>query len=241
MLSSQNQAPGMWQGEGHRAAQYRRTLLDPLEPNVRAFSAAEQIPGPVDRQDIEGNTPVLLNSACPPWLCPPLFSVALDFPTTKCIPWYVVKTLMGDLDIPKGYLLALKSVSYEAANASQDDVVQFEILANGQPVAQWEDMVVDAAQPNPAHRFALCGHIRELPLHIVVAPNSKVSVVATLLGAVDFAGNSAAWPGQPITTGDCHVKMLFNGWFFPAMSNVQGSPRQGFIGDAGNRLISGGM
>jgi hypothetical protein len=68
-----------------------------------------------------------------------------------------------------------------------------------------------------------------------------VTVSATLQGAIDFNGVSPAWPGQPILTPDCHVKMLFNGWYFPAMNNIEGAMRQASMGDLENRLMDGGM
>lgn len=232
-------APTIWDGPGVDPAP-RRGILRPMDRDVTAFSAATEIPAPVDEYDNEGSKPILLNTVCPPWHCPPIWSVALDFTVTQCIPWYMVKTVMGTLDVPKGYLLVIKGVSYETPNAVQDDVVGFEVSVNGQPRASWEDAVSDAVQPNPVHRMALSGHIRELPLHIVVPVNSQVTVSATLLGSIDFAGVSPNWPGQPILTPDCHVKLIFNGWFFPAMDNIQGAPRQAFSGDMENRLLDGG-
>jgi hypothetical protein len=234
-------ARSIWDGPGADQTPVRRGTIRPMDRNVTAFSAAEEIPGPVDEYDVDGSKPILLNTVCPPWHCPPLWSVAIDFPATECIPWYMVKTLMGTLNVPKGYLLVIKGVSYEAANAVQDDVVSFEVAVNGEPRATWEDVVADAVQPNPVHRMALSGHIRELPLHIVVPVNSTVTVSATLMGAIDFNGVSLNWPGQPILTPDCHVKMLFNGWYFPAMNNIQGAPRQAFNGDMENRLLDGGL
>lgn len=239
-LPPEPSGPDIFWGDGVTHTHERRGIIRPMDELPRVYASADEIPPPVDEQDNLGNTPISLNTGCPPWLCPPMWSVALDFPAVACIPWYMVKTLLGTLNIPKGYLLAIKSVSYEAANAVQGDVVGFEVFVNGEQRAQWEDMVVDAAQPNPAHKFGLCGHIREMPLHIVVPVDSTVTVAATLMGAIDFNGVSPNWPGQPILTADCHVRMIFNGWYFPAMDNVQGGIRQASMGDMGNRMLDGG-
>lgn len=235
-----NIAPDIWDGDAVDPDPIRRGIIRPMDADARVYSAAVEIPHQMTTQDAEGNTPISINAGCPPWHCPPLWSVPVDFPVLRCIPWYMVDTLMGTLEVPKGYLLVIKSVSYEAANAVQDDVLSFQVSVNGQPAARWEDMIADAAQVNPAHRMALCGHTRELPLHIVVPVNSAVTVSAMLMGAIDFNGVSPNWPGQPILTPDCHVKMIFNGWYFPAMNNVEGAIRQASMGDIDNRLLDGG-
>jgi hypothetical protein len=208
------------------------------------YSAAEEIPPPVEGEQggpEDGPTPVWINSSCPAWICPPIFSVPIDLPVIHCIPWYEVATLMGCFELPRGYLLALKEVSYEAANAAQGDVILFQISVNGMVQAEWEDIVADAVQPNPVHRMGIAGHIRGLPLHIVVPTNAQVCVTATLRGQINFAGVSPNWPGEPIVTGDCHVKMFLHGWYFPAGDNVDGGIRQGFVGDAENRLLDMGV
>jgi hypothetical protein len=235
------EAPGIWHGPG--AGQYpRRGRLVPMDRKAYEYSAAEEIPSPLEGTagPEDGPTPVWINAACPPWICPPVFAVPVDLPVVACIPWYEVATTMGCIETPRGYLLVIKDVSYEAANAAQLDVILFQILVNGQLQAEWEDIVADAVQPNPVHRMALSGHVRPLPLHIVVPTNAEVCVKATLRGQIDLAGVSPKWPGEPITTGDCHVRVLLHGWYFPAMDNVEGGIRQGMVGDVGNRLIEGG-
>ena len=225
--------PGIWYGSAPRPV--RRGITRPMDDRpLYAFAGGEPLPTSEDSPQA-----VWINSACPPWICPSVWAVAMDIPVLKCIPWYEVQEVVGCFDVPRDYLVVIKDMSYEAANAAQDDVVAFQLFVNDSLKVEWEDIITDALQPNPVHRFGISGHVRSLPCHIVVPTSSQVCIKATLRGPINLAGVSPYWPGQPITTGDCHVTVNFNGWFFPAMANVDGSPRQGALGD--NRLVQGGF
>jgi hypothetical protein len=219
--------PGYWYGYVP-APERRRMTVNMDRPAYRMGSGEETPPSDDPRE------PIVLNTNCPPWVCPPYWSIPLDLPTEVCVPWYQVSTQMPCFKVPQGYYWAVKGLSYEALNAAQDDVFEFEVTVDGQQVLLFEDVVADAAQPNPAQKFGLAGHFRELPCHFIADFNTTVCARATLRGAVTLAGNSPNWPGQPIATGNCQMLLVFHGWLAPNRQNVEGGPRATDLGDFGN-------
>ncbi len=116
--------------------------------------------------------PIWANTNCPPWNCPPFWSVPFSTRFTGCVPQYEIAVNLGCITVPKDYFLVVREVSYEALNAAQDDVFELEFLVNNQTQAKWEDINQDAAQPNPAERYALAGHYRPMPTQIIADRNS---------------------------------------------------------------------
>jgi hypothetical protein len=192
------------------------------------------------------NTPVWLNTNCPPWVCPPAWSVLWDSEFERCIPFYEQAQLLyyqGDpthttFDVPQDHVLVLRRLSYEALNAVQGDVFQFDFLVDGVTRFTVEDMVIDAAQPNPAHRYALAGHTRQIPIHLVVDRFHTLSVRAILRGPITLAGVSPYFPGQPIVSADCRMRVFPEGWLANLRDNLDGAPRPTDLGDAGDDILA---
>jgi hypothetical protein len=179
------------------------------------------------------NTPVYINSNCPPWVCPPNESVPFDLPMTACVPWYEVDTLLqSSYTVPLGKMLIIKSCSYEALNASLNDVFQFRILVNGAPKATFEDAYADSTAVNPAQKYGLSGHFRPLPLGFIADRQTVVSVYGKLRGAISLTGVSPNLPGTPIASGNCQMKLILNGWLAVDRMHLEGGPRPTDLGDS---------
>lgn len=177
---------------------------------------------------------VWFNTNCPPWVCPSYWSFPLDMPVVNCIPMYGVATDVGTVQVPDTWLYIIKGISYEALNGVQGDVFTFRMTVNGATVAEWEDIVADAAQPNPAYKFGIAGHPRPLPVHINCPQSAVIRVTSTLVGPLTLAGTSPRFSGEPIISADCHVKVLLNGWAMPARENIRSGARPTDLGDFGN-------
>jgi hypothetical protein len=178
-------------------------------------------------------TPVYINTNCPPWVCPPAWSVPADIVMQKCIPWYEVSTLLDfPFTVPAGRIFIIKACSYEALNAAVLDTFQFTIQVGGAPVAQFEDNFADGTIGNPAQMYALSGHTRTLPLGIIADRRTIVSAFGRLRGPINFAGASPYLPGTPITSGNCMMKIILNGWLANDRTQWAGAPRPTDLGDA---------
>lgn len=196
-------------------------------------------------ESVPPNDHTWFNANCPPWVCPPFWSKPIDSTFSRCIPAYEQSTLLyfdGDttktsFNVGQDYVLIIRAISYEALNAAQGDVFQFDFLVDGNAQIQIEDMNIDAAQANPAHRFALAGNTRQMPVHLVVDRNHTLAIRATVRGPINLAGNSPYFPGQPITTGDCHMRVYLQGWLANLRDNMDGAPRPTDLGDAGGMLL----
>jgi hypothetical protein len=178
-------------------------------------------------------TPVYINTNCPPWVCPPNESSPTDITMTACVPWYEVDTLLSStFTVPLGKMLIIKSASYEALNAALNDVFQFRILVNGTPKATFEDVLADGASVNPAQSYGISGHFRPLPLGIIADRQTVVSVYGRLRGPINLAGASPYLPGLPISSGNCQMKIILNGWLAVDRMHLEGGPRPTDLGDS---------
>lgn len=217
---------GYWYG--YAPEPERRTMGVNVDAPVYPVPVMAQMPRSTDPQSV-----VWFNANCPPWVCPAYWSVSVDQPISGCVPWYEVDTLLGGFRVPGDRFYVIRQVSYEALNAAADDVFEWSISVDGKLVARWEDIGVDVAQANPAHKYGLSGHTRMLPLWFIADRNSSLNVHARLRGAIDLAGNSPNFPGQPILTGNCLMKILLQGWLSPLRENRDGGPRPTDLGDLG--------
>ncbi len=225
-------ATAYWYGYGPEPE--RRNMGVDINSPVYPVPAMAQLP----RSD-NPQSAVWFNANCPPWVCPAYWSESVDFPLTACVPWYEVDTIIGaGIRVPGDRFYVIRQVSYEALNAAQDDVFEFSITVNGKLVARFEDIAVDAAQANPAHKYGLSGHTRMLPLWFIADRSTTLNVHARLRGAINLAGVSPNFPGQPILTGNCHMKIILQGWLSPLRENRDGGPRPTDLGDMGFIALS---
>lgn len=200
----------------------------PNDRPVYQLPVLEQLPEATDPQAV-----VWVNANCPPWVCPPYWSQPIELTFEHCVPWYEVDTVLGNIVAPKDYFYVVTSASYQALNAAQDDVFEWSLLVQNNLVARWEDISADAAQPNPANQNGLAGYQRPMPCRFICDRNQTITARARLRGQINLAGVSPNWPGQPILTGNCHMKIILNGWMANLRENVDGGPRPTDLGDFG--------
>lgn len=178
-------------------------------------------------------TPAWINTNCPPWVCPPFWSQSVETTATGCAPTYEQSILLAPtITVPQDYMLIVKGISYEALNAELYDVFQIDFFIDGSLRMSIEDMLIDTAPANQALRYGLAGHTRPMPTHLVVDRNHTLSIRTTLRGPINFQGNSPYFPGQPITTGDCSMKVILQGWMANLRENWDGAPRPTDLGSA---------
>lgn len=219
---------GYWMGPGADAVPVTMTVNN--DRPIIVVPLNESIPDSDELPLI----PVCLNINYPPWNNPTYWSLPLCPKVEGCIPWYEVPTLLPVLTVPHGYFWVIKGISYIAYNGVQDDVIDFVLTVNGSTAAHWEDAIADAAQANPANRYAMCGVTHEMPLNIIADRDTVISVQATLRGPLNFAGVDLNFPGQPIITGNCLVRVILSGWAVPMREQTEGGSRPTDLGDFGN-------
>lgn len=223
--SNQDIDRGYWYGHSPEAV--RVPARAPIDRPIYQVPTMEREPESAPPQK-----PAWVNSNCPPWVCPPFWSVPVDLMAEVCLPFYETQAVMDPcIDVPQDYFLVIKRISYEALNGVQGDVFQFDFLVDNSLRASFEDVIIDAAQPNPAHKYGLAGHTRQMPLHLVVDRNKRLCIRAMLRGAINLAGLSPHFPGDPILTGDCHMRIYLQGWLANLRENVDGGPRPTDLGD----------
>lgn len=218
----------MWGGYNGLTAVQRRPVGPPLDRPIMIMPTAQREPESAPPQ-----MPVWGNFNYPPWTQPPLWSVAYAQPFEGCVPQYEISVSLGCYTVPPDRSLTIREIGYEALNAAALDVFEIEVLVNQSVRLRVEDINIDAAQPNPANRYGLFGHYRPMPTNILVDRNQTVCVRGTLRGPINLAGVSPFFPGQPITTGNCHMKAVLYGWLAPLREDIDGGPRPTDLGDMG--------
>jgi hypothetical protein len=229
----------MW--NGYNPIIPRIASRSPIDRPINIIPTAEREPESEDPK-----TPVWLNTNCPPWVCPPMWSEPFDLQFARCMPFYEQAQLLyvqGDstrtaLQVEQDRVLVIRRLSYEALNAVQGDVFQFEFLVDGALRFTVEDIVVDATQPNPAHRYGLAGHTRQIPVHLVVDRFHTLAIRGTLRGPLTLAGVSPYFPGQPIVSTNCYMRVFLEGWLANLRDNLDGAPRPTDLGDAGDDILA---
>jgi len=199
-----------------------------IDRPINILPTGERVPDGADPQ-----IPVWGNTNCPPWICPPFWSQPVDLTFDVCLPFYEQAEQVGCFTVPQDYVLVIRNISYEALNAEIYDMFQLEFLVNGANRFTIEDMLIDNTSPNPAHRYALGGHTRPIQTFLPVDRNHTLCVRGILKGQTDFNGNSAHQPGDPITTGDCTLRVILQGWLANLRENIDGSPRPTDLGNMG--------
>lgn len=221
----------MWSGYSDDKVVRVRTK-PPIDRPIPIMPTMEREP-----ESVPPNTPLWVNSNNPPWVTPPRWARAVSIPFNACVPWYEVSTLLGTYQVPQDYMLVIKQVSYEALNAALLDTFVIDFLSNTQNLLQLEDMFVDNTTSNPAQQYALGGHFRPIPTNCFVDRNGVLTVRGTLRGPIDIAGVSPYFPGQPITSTDCQMKVVIDAWLANLRDNSDGGPRPTDLGDFGNLLM----
>lgn len=219
---------GYWMGPGADAVPVNMTMNNDrpiiIDPTDESIPNSDGLP----------KIPVALNLNYPPWNNPTYRSLPLSPSMEGCIPWYEIPTQLPTVQVPHGYFFVIKGISYVALNGVQDDVIDFQLLVSGALAAHWEDAIADAAQASPANRYALAGTAHDMPLNIIADHDTVITVLATLRGPLNLAGVDPNFPGQPITTGNCLVRVILNGWAVPMREQTDSGSRPTDLGDFGN-------
>lgn len=214
---------------GHVPPPVRRNNVVNNERPINTTPLNDTIPHSADP-----HIPIWVNANYPPWTNPTWWSVPLNLEFDGCIPWYLVPTFLTKFTVPHTYMAVIKGISYEALNADQNDVFTIRVWVGGELAAEFEDINADSTQSNPALRYGINGFTREMPVNIIADYDSEIVIEATLNGPLDLAGNSPYFPGQPITTGDCLVRVILNGWMANVREQVEGGSRPTDLGNLGN-------
>lgn len=227
--STQDIDRGYWYGYSPIVPRETRA---PVDRPINIVPTAEREP-----ESAPPFEPVWVNANCPPWVCPPFWSQPFETTFDGCLPFYESASLIGDCyTVPQDHVLIIRNISYEVFDAVQYDVFQFDFLVDGSRRFGIEDMLIAPAVANPGRRYALASHDRPMPTNLVIDRNHTLCIRGILRGPINLAGESPYFPGQPIVTGDCTMKVILQGWLANLRENIDGGPRPTDLGDLGNQV-----
>jgi hypothetical protein len=188
---------------------------------------------PTNRKDPISEPPnkqLVINANCPPWNCPPFWSIPFDEEACICIPMARKEEFIFRYVVPQDRMLIIKGISYEIHNVDQYNSFSFKIMDNGMTRLSIEDMLIDPTSANPAHRYVFAGHTRQMPTHLFIDHNHSLVVSAEFLGILDFAGNSNYNEGDILAV---NPEMCINirGWLANVRDSRDGGPRPTDLGN----------
>lgn len=203
----------MWSG-----ATVPRRIADPRPP-----LKARQPDVPPARQpppSAPGYPPMVVKAICPPWQCPGIYSTPFMHEQNTCVPWYEVSYPIFQWPVDTTRMVVLTHVSYEVeqAKVSNGDIFEVSVLRDGQPLAVWEEYVIDNAAANPAERYAFAGHALPVPVVLPVDANHHLTIAVKMRGSFPFTKTDAdGFNGN--------VKIITNGYTYRLRDTRQGAPK----------------
>lgn len=140
--------------------------------------------------------PFCITGVPPLWNQGNAWSVPFDAQGTGCILFYKRRYPFFKYTVPDQYLLKIQWISYELADSVPvDTVFKIYVFRDNELITEFKDMVINPNHPNPAHRYAMAGHTRQLPFLLRVDKRQQFSVFIELLGP----------PGSAFTENDAIV------------------------------------
>jgi len=204
----------------------------PKRETARSFDAPIPIV-PTNRKEPISEPPnrqVAFNVNCPPWNCPPFWSVPFDVDACACIPLALKDEVIFRFRVPQDRMLIIKGISYEIHNIAQYESFSLKFVDDGRTRFNVEDMLIDPTSANPAHRYAFAGHTRQMPVRMFVDHNHMLVVTASFLGNLDFAGNSDLTEGDILDVNP-EICINIHGWLANVRDSRDGGPRPTDLGN----------
>ena len=173
---------------------------------------------------------VVVNANEPPWNKPPFWAIPYDVVQCACIPFALKEAAVFNFKVPDDRMLIISHLSYEIHNIDQYQSFSIRVMDSGMTRLSIEDMLIDPLSANPAHRYAFAGHTRPMPVHTFVDHNHVLTITATFLGTLDFAGNSDQQQ-DAILTPNPEICVNVIGWLANVRDSRDGAPRPTDLGD----------
>lgn len=143
-----------------------------------------------------------------------------------CCTFYATRTLVYSYQVPQDYLLVLDGISLEVPSFMvPGEIIEVTILRDQSPIIDFEEMVVDPLNPDPARRCLYTSSIQpNLPWQARFDRNQRLNVALTFKGLFPFSKTSA----DTFCGTTC---ILLHGWLGSLMDNRDGAARPVDPGD----------
>lgn len=205
----------MWRGASKVYRQYVPPKPVPAQENPKVGTGEEMpISGsirPDEWYQFLSMMPVM-------WEEPIVFSEPFDTVQSATINFYEQATPIFQFEVPRQYFLVVQGVSYEVENASDEDIFDVELMRDGDTLARWSEYVMDAANANPANRYAFGGFSQPIPFRVRFDQDNHLTVRITYRGPKPFIFDS----NDPFNQT---AKVNVNGWICRMRDAREGAPK----------------
>lgn len=164
----------------------------------------------------------------------PFWSQPFDLRECVCCENFATPQTVLTYPVESSRQLTLRGISYHAINVPAGHGVEFRVDRSGNTQAMWRDLMVTPAG-DPAEQFAFAGHLRPMPLNLLIDHDQTVTVTVSLLGPPPFNM-------PPVFPANAQVCVMLRGWLSMVNDPRDGAPRPIDVGDLndvaqGNRDI----
>jgi hypothetical protein len=173
-------------------------------------------------QGADPNRRLVLDGHEPQYVSPNYYAKPFDQKQVNCLTNYKTWYTIFETEASATTMLRITGISYHMISYPQWEVFEIQLLKDGAPIAKWEDIQVQVTG-NPAEWHGLSGHVRPLPLVVIVDQSSKLSVRARALGPESPLGVFAKTASDLLAPAEMTVNLI--GWEASMMRRSQGVPR----------------
>lgn len=153
----------------------------------------------------------------------PFWSQPFDLRECICCANFATPTMVLTYPVESSRQLTLRGISYHAINVPAGHGMEIRVDRSGNTQATWRDLMLTPGG-DPAEQFAFAGHLRPMPLNLLVDHDQTVTVTVTLLGPPPFNM-------PPVFPANAQVCVMLRGWLSMVNDPRDGAPRPIDVGD----------
>jgi hypothetical protein len=184
----------------------------------------DQPPVPEPRDDPKGDPPpskLTLPVRYPQWQQGNYWAVPFVLEQEVCGLWYKTWQTIAATTVPDTRMVVITDLSYEV-EGSNFEVFEVESLRSGIRIGHVEDMVIDAANPNPAEQNVFGGHYLPVPTYLRFDQSDRIVFRVKVNGPETPIG---VFPRTEDDYFSGNVKVIAQGWMATMLERRDSVPR----------------
>ncbi len=180
---------------------------------VPRVGSLEALP-PIDGVDTQIHFPMRL----PQYDVPEFWSKPFEMQGCTCCSFYERWFNLYSFAVPDDHMLIIDGVSVSLTGVGIGEIVEVQMLRDGETAVTFEDMLADPAAADPAHQMAFSGYVDYIPMHLNVDRSRMLTVRVKLRGTYPFSKTMNDTFGGTVC-------VLVHGWLASLMDSRDDAPR----------------
>lgn len=163
-------------------AQRPKPVLLPPDPRRMALLQGDPFPfaGPASRGRM------WFSGRLPQWVSPNYYAKPFDRKGEVCLTFYERWYEALVYRVPTNYVLRLNGMSFQTPCLAAGEIFEVSVYRNSLLMTRFEEIVANGTAANPAERLAFSGHVRPVPVPLVIDSNDTLRVEVRARGTYPF-------------------------------------------------------